>query len=253
MFIREWDESEIAILEKKLQRFYAETIDYPVYDTMTWRPEFWSIVVEQMKKTGARSGRFLEIGAAKSGFAEFLKQQGEHFQVAFHDVTDRCRQHLSRYTDDLYFGPVENINDKKYDVIFHSYVFEHLTRPRHLLDCMNELLREGGRHVIESPRYDFPLYMPPAIRHNRLTQKAEYVLKTFLGLYPDFSIVKEPAIFFRKFRRDYDAVHRVTRSGIFNYARLRNMKIEEFGSSEDRSASAVLERNMRLRVVLYKS
>ena len=252
MFIKEENEKEISILERKLKEFYDNTDVYIVYEKKTWQPEFWNVIIEKIKKTPGKKTRILEIGAAKSGFPEYVIEKGISTFFAFQDITSRCKEHLSRFTDELYFCPVEEISGRNFDIIFHSYVFEHVTRPKRFLKNVEQLLRVGGCHIIESPRYDLPIYIPPAIRHYGKRMTATYMIKSFLNLYPNFSIVKDPAVFHRKFRRDYDAIHRVTRKSIEEYISENGIRTEIFGGKNEKLLPKMVEKYLRLKIILYK-
>ena len=253
LFVIERNLETVTSLENKLRNFYECTDSYSVFKQVTWKPWFWAAVLEQLGRIENGSGRILEIGAAKSGFGKYLEQSGTHCHVAFHDITSRCREHLSQYSRELYFGPIDDIRSEKFDVVFHSYVFEHVTRPRHFLDTVGRLLTQNGVHIIESPRYDLPIYIPPAIRHNDKLTILNYVLGSLSDIYPDFSIVKNPAIFSRKYRRDYDAVHRVTLRAIKRYAKENKWEVSEFKQRENDRPANLIENQTRLRVILKKS
>ena len=252
ILITELDDEDILELELKLEEFYKNTTDYTVYEKMTWRPNYWAEVLRQLEKTGAKPGRILEIGAAKSGFGEYLKCRGKEHEIAFQDITNRCRDHLSSYSNELYFCPVEELHCEKFDIVFHSYVFEHISRPRAFLNAVENLLTEGGRHIIESPRYDLFIYIPPSLRHLRTREKIAYILEGVMGNRPPFSIVKSPGILCRPYRRDLDAVHIVTLENMKAYARKKDLCLEEIQLSKKSDIRSFVKEKISMQIVMYK-
>jgi SAM-dependent methyltransferase len=140
--------------------------------------------------------------------------------------------------------------DEAFDIIVSFFVWEHLARPAQCLDKMCSLLRRDGRLIIVSPKYTFPLYIPPAIRHlsrsRQLRANARLVVDSLLtGIRrrPRFSVVIDPAVFHAPWRRDFDAIHMVSSADLTAHLgrawRVGNLPVE-YGSLKARLLASLM-------------
>ncbi len=104
--------------------------------------------------------------------------------------------------------------DTSYDVIFSTFVREHVTNPKELLQHGLQLLKPDGRLILASPRYDFPFYIPRSARHYSRAQQVHLGLWLLLqrGLSrwsrnSRFLIHLDPAVLSKPWYQDSDAVH----------------------------------------------
>src|SRR5690606_23757795 len=112
-----------------------------------------------------------------------------------------------------------------FDLVFSTYVLEHVSAPRDFLDNVRRLLAPGGHHVIVSPRYDLRGYLCPSLRHLGLLERARVAaqvrmtrLKVALDRRPRFIVSLEPAVFHvQNWYRDSDATHLVARRDIVDW------------------------------------
>lgn len=205
-------------LRKRLDAFYSETKEYPAFEEPNSKPEFWQpikvAIEERLQQTG--SCRILEFGAGCTSFGDYLQQLRHHVSFDVQDVTTSNKEYLLTQADKVYICDLCNIQDK-YDIIFSTFVWEHITNPRTVLDHLLDLLNPGGSIFLASPRYDFPLYLSPSVKH---LPRYERVLigvwlqwrrlLVLIGGHPDFLIHFNPAVFHHPWFTDADAIHWVS-------------------------------------------
>lgn len=217
LFGRE-DSASVEQLSEKLASFYASCENYDAFHGPNNHPAFWAPIVKKIEKCVRDSGtcRVLEFGAGCSSFGTFLGDLRQKVTLDAQDVTDRNEKHLIEQVDNALFDDLMDINDE-YDVIFSTFVWEHVTQPRETLDHLLKLLSPGGSLFLVSPRYDFPFYMSPSARHLSKLERFNIGfwlvwrrLKVMLGGQADFLIHLEPACLHVPYFRDADAVHWVS-------------------------------------------
>ena len=166
----------------------------------------------------------LEVGAGRTGFAEFLNEVGLRPSVDFHaqDVTRFNEAWLNSQADSVYFGDVADAGiPAGMDIVFSTYVLEHVTDPDQHLDALWSLVGVGpgksGSIYVFCPRYDLPGYLCPSARHlsvkdrlGLLLTAAKSRLVTLITQRPQFLLQTDLAAFHRPFYLDADAVHWVS-------------------------------------------
>jgi SAM-dependent methyltransferase len=218
--LRESDETEIAALEARLFAFYQKGVNYPAFVETSGHPYLWDTVlaIAREKSGPGRMVRVLEVGAGRSGFGAYLIAKGrEGIHYTAQDVTEANVDFLRGQADAVLTHSVTAL-EGNWDVIFSSYVVEHLCRPRVYVQALWDRLNPGGALVIQAPRYDIPFYLSPAFDHLTGWQRLgwrfrlvfEWVRDAFSSC-PAFWIFSDPALFSLPFVRDRDAVHRVAR------------------------------------------
>lgn len=205
-------------LRTRLDRFYAETKDYAAFYEASSQSDCWRFVVARIREIVARVGscRVLEIGAGRSGFAAALGAVRPSVHYTAQDVTARNSEWLRANADAAYVGDVQGLREE-FDVIFSTYVLEHVTDPKAVLLKSWALLRPNGSLFVFCPRYDLPLYVPRSLRHHSRRKRLWIALQlclrrleTMLRRRAAFLIVAEPAAFTVPWRPDVDAVHLVS-------------------------------------------
>ena len=211
------DESDPLVdeLRSRLDAYYQSASDYVAFDEVNAKPVFWKPVIERARSIASKRERcdILEIGSGMTGFPHALGGDLDGISFSAQDVTSRNEEHLRSVADNVYISDLSEIKDQ-FDVIFSTFVFEHITSPNATLQHMLGLLKPGGSIFIACPRYGFPLYMPPSARHyGRL--KRMRVMTSFLARRmrawitgkPAFVIHTDPAILTHPYYVDADAVH----------------------------------------------
>ena len=211
------DESDPQVVElrSRLDAYYQSASDYVDFEKVNEKPAFWKPVIERARSIAAESGRcdILEIGSGMTGFPHALDGDLEGISFSAQDVTSRNEEHLRSVAKKVYIGDLSEITDQ-FDVIFSTFVFEHITSPKATLQHMLGLLKPGGSIFIACPRYGFPLYMPPSARHygrlKRLRVMTSFLarrMRAWVTGKPAFVIHTDPAILTQPFYIDADAVH----------------------------------------------
>lgn len=212
------DDRRAIGLQARLARFYDTTKDYDAFQEPNYKPDFWTPIREEVRRVVARSSRcvVLEFGAGKTRFGDFLEELRASTEFHVQDVTAQNRRHLESQADEVHIGSVQDLRGR-YDVIFSTFVWEHLIRPRATLAHLLRLLNPGGTLFIASPRYDFPFYLSPSIRHLPRAARFQIALwllwkrvRVVVRRRPAFLLHCDPAMFHLPWFRDADAIHWVS-------------------------------------------
>jgi len=215
------DDARIPILREKLDNFYNLTGNnyFPSENSFS-QSRYWEIVagfIRERLKEHPDKIRVLEFGAGRSAFSQFLGETRRDIYLCFHDITTSNHDYLKLHSDSCIFGDITRISEN-FDVIFSTFVWEHVSNPKSTLSHLLSILNNNGVLFLFSPRYDFPGYPIPSLRHYGKIKSIwiSFILylhriSTKLGISNDrFLIVVNPAVFQTKWFRDADAIHLVS-------------------------------------------
>jgi SAM-dependent methyltransferase len=233
--------TEVTELRQRLDSFYSSTKDYTAFHEANSKPEFWQPIKANIQDIIEQTGscRILEFGAGCTGFGDYLQALRQLVIFDVQDVTASNEKYLLTQADHVYIGDVCNINNQ-YDIIFSTFVWEHITNPKAVINHLLNLLNTGGSLFIVSPRYDFPFYLSPSAKHLSLIQRF-YIsiwiqwrrLLVLSGGEPDFLLHFEPAILYCEWFRDADAIHWVSlwdlKRHLPTYIKLERLRIPVTG------------------------
>ena len=217
--------SDAATLRIALDRFYQNSPTYEAFVAPSDQSNCWRWVAQKIAAVIARKGscRVLELGCGRTGFRQFCHPPQMHFAVQ--DVTPLNTDYLHAHAEEVFVGDLLTVRGN-YDVIFSTFVFEHVTNPQAMLERCWTLLEPGGALFVFCPRYDLPFYLPPSFDHRPFAETLRarlYVLtaraRTWLGGRPAFLIMTDPAVFHHAWARDRDAIHLVSLFDLFAFAR----------------------------------
>jgi 2-polyprenyl-3-methyl-5-hydroxy-6-metoxy-1,4-benzoquinol methylase len=104
--------------------------------------------------------RVLDIGCGAGDNAALLRQKlpnCEVFGITRSEAeAERARAYMTEcWVDDIEGGVPAYLQREKFDCLLFSHVLEHLRNPAHVVACMSQLLRPGGRVVIAVPNIMF--------------------------------------------------------------------------------------------------
>lgn len=218
-------------LAEPMRAFYESVSHYTAFreDAYTNYTSFWQFIHQAIEATLAVAPRcrVLEFGAGRTGFARSLGEMRDRVTFVAQDITSQNEEFLRSEADECHIGPMDTISGSEpYDIIFSTYVWEHLTEPKATLDRCLASLRPGGTLFICCPRYDFPFRLSPSAGHYRPLRWFALSLSlfgsrlaTWLTGKPRFWVHLDPAIFHLPWRRDRDAIHWASFGDIKAYAR----------------------------------
>ena len=223
MICRE-DDAACADLRRTRDEFYAQTSEYTSFHKVTHKPEIWGSIVrriEQMLADGRETCRVMEFGAGTTGFPAFVDASvRERVHFTAQDVTPQNEEYLRGVSDDVVVGDVRDTSGP-FDVIFSTFVWEHVTDPRATLGALLERLAPGGSIFLACPRYDTFGYTPATAKHYSLADRmrlAFWLRSARAGARrrgeASFLIHNDPAMLHTKWFRDADAVHWVAREDL---------------------------------------
>ncbi|MCX6966534.1 MAG: class I SAM-dependent methyltransferase [Verrucomicrobia bacterium] len=196
--------------------FYQNTSDYTAFKLVNALPEQWNYVRAAILETLEKKPlcRILEFGAGKSGFPGFVEDLKPSLHYTAQDVTRANEAHLLQVADAVHFSSIGQI-EGEFDVIFSTFVFEHVSDPRQTLEKLFSFLTLGGKLFIFCPRYDFPFYLSHSADHYSALRRlgigvwlALARLWSCIARRSLFLVHTDPAIFhLPAFYRDRDAIH----------------------------------------------
>ena len=202
-------------LRHRLDEFYSSTSEYRAFKKVNSKPEYWAPVTSRVREILQAKGqcRILEIGAGITGYAQSLGEIREKVHFVAQDVTGQNEEQLKTLANDVFVGDVADISET-FDVIFSTFVFEHVTNPKATLQHLLDLLVPGGSLFIACPKYGLPLYTPPSARHYGLLGRLRISgalmrlrFQSWLLRHPAFVIHIDPSLFHGPWFRDSDAIH----------------------------------------------
>jgi SAM-dependent methyltransferase len=209
-------DSAVHELRRRLDDFYRTTNEYQAFQSRSWHPNLWTFVVEELAHFENGAGRVLEIGAGRSGFRDYLRERGVNAHFTAQDVTPANEAYLKANADEVVIGPLRCVTGV-FDIIFSTFVLEHVTDPMTTLETCWRLLKRGGKLFIFCPRYDAPFYLPHSTDHYsaraRIGMAMRLIatrLQTLITRKPRFLVHTDPAVFTLPWQRDRDAVHWVS-------------------------------------------
>jgi SAM-dependent methyltransferase len=198
-----------------METFYASSNDYTAFQQPSQHPQEWAYVRGAIRKhlQDCQSCRVLEFGAGRTGFASDLDGLRTAVHFAVQDVTPSNADYLHSQADEVHIGEIGGLRGP-FDVIFSTFVLEHVSDPKRTLETLFDLLQPGGSLFLFCPRYDVPFYLSHSADHyggmHRLAIAA-YVcwrrLLTVLTRKPAFLVHSDPALLHMEWRMDRDAIH----------------------------------------------
>jgi 2-polyprenyl-3-methyl-5-hydroxy-6-metoxy-1,4-benzoquinol methylase len=240
-------------LRQRLDAFYEQVSDYAAFSQPSEQTNCWEYIANELARRakpnceGAPKIRVLEVGAGRSGFGAWLATRDIRNSIHWsaQDVTRQNEQWLREQADEVIIGDVSIIDRQScFDIIFSTYVLEHISDPRKHLETLQGLLADGGSLFIICPRYDMPGYLNPSCRHlGRIAQleilvaTSIYRLRSFLTKQPAFLIQTDLAAFHGPFFTDADAVHWVSEIDLRIWAAHRSLKIKRLAIGHARVGS----------------
>lgn len=230
---------EVRELRRRLDDFYDTTDEYNAFHVTHDRSALYRVLSRLIRDAAPSRDyqfRVLELGAGRSGYPIYAGENGMSVRYVAQDVTASNQDHLKRLAEKVYVCDIADIpaEDDGYDLIFSTYVFEHVSAPRNFLENVRRLLRPGGWHVIECPRYDVPGYVCPSLRHLPRAKQLGLSLKLTAARAVSaakgeerFYVNIDPAMFHTKrWFRDSDAVHLVGQGDVVRWHRRNGFRME---------------------------
>ena len=224
---------KVRSLRTSLDQFYNQTQSYVWEQEVADHGKWFSLMDPWLNRDErqSKSLRVLELGAGRSTFCEHIKSRRDWIEYHVQDITDTNLAYLSKVADGVTIGDVSSVKGT-YDIVFSTFVFEHVSAPSVFLEQVDKLLKQGGIHFLVCPRYDFPGYVCPSLRHLSRTRQLVTLswlacsrIATRVDRQPRFWINTDPAVFHRPWFRDADAVHIVSRFDVERWHVDRNYEV----------------------------
>ena len=247
----------IRELRQKLDAFYGTTKTYTAFDEGTLHEEWFALMRPYLLRLLARKQRIrlLEVGAGKSTLAKPLAELRDRVDYHVQDITPQNRAYLESVCDRALIGDLSTI-DGQYDVIYHTFVLEHVCAPENFLVNVERLLAPGGIHVVICPRYDLPGYLCPSLRHlaplQQFTVRVRLALSRLCATIDGrmrFLVNTNPAVFHKPFFRDADAVHLVSGMDVRRWHTRRGYKVSPLIAKSHGLKDAIVKRFALLAIV----
>ena len=220
---------ELEILNNKIFKFYSEGNYIPYNKITNHKKTLWKSIYKELREqllTSKKKIKILEIGAAKTGFAHFLKEKKIYKHIDFYcfDITKNNQKWYQRINCKKSFYKDLDLINHKFDIVFSSYVLEHVVYMEKFLNKNINLLTENGKLYINCPRYDLPLYLNPGCRHINFLSKIKIALiqifyRTITLIFKKnyFLITNDLSIFHKPYFSDADSMNWVSKFEISNF------------------------------------
>ncbi|HVT82921.1 MAG TPA: class I SAM-dependent methyltransferase [Phycisphaerae bacterium] len=223
-----------------MDEFYSTTTTYLAFEEPVDQSGWFALFEPQIGALlrSKERIRVLELGAGRSVFGTFARKYRDRMTYHAQDVTAKNREHLQAHADRVHIGDMREILDS-FDLIFHTFVFEHVSAPRPFLEQVKARLQPGGYHVVICPRYDLPGYVCPSMRHlgqvRRWTHSVSLAFSRLcarLDRSPRFWVNDDPAMLHVPWYRDADAVHLVSRFDVEQWHRRNGFTVTALNTGE---------------------
>lgn len=247
----------VHTLRERMDAFYSSSNDYVAFQEPSRNAQEWDYVKEAIRqRLLARSPcRVLEFGAGRTGFAADLGELRSDVHLTVQDVTPANEEYLRGQADSVHIGEIGGLRGP-FDVIFSTFVLEHISDPQRSLQALFDRLAPGGSLFLFCPRYDVPFYLSHSADHYsflRRLRMAAYVswkrLVTLLTGQPAFIVHCDPALLHMEWRMDRDAIHWASlidlRAFFRGRAKLRSLAIHS-GSFKDWFVKEYLRINLQV-------
>lgn len=233
-------------VESRMNDFYSNYVGYTAYHQESSAPDFWALIREVVPPSIERKLSVLELGAGKTGaYTSFCLENG--YILHAHDINGRNHSHYS--AKGVCIAEPISESSGKYDIIFSSYVFEHVSRPEDFIRDAMSALKPGGSLFILCPNYDSFARNPSFDNLNAVNR---WLLRLYLFVYsriasavlkPHFILNKNPAIFNMEWSADRDALHVVSKSLLLAWCKSEKIAAKSY-SLKDSSSVSNLKYNM---------
>ena len=153
-------------LQEQMDAFYASCPTYSAFREPSDARQEWDHVNAAILEHDGSKGRcrVLEFGAGRSGFAGFLGGQRNSVDLTMQDITSVNEEILRAGSDHVHLGSLFAL-EGEFDVIFSTFVLEHICQPERTLRKLMTLLAPGGSLYLFCPRYDFPFFISHSADH----------------------------------------------------------------------------------------
>jgi SAM-dependent methyltransferase len=205
-------------LRNQLDEFYRTTSDYQAFVEPGDNSTYYRLMEPLLGRLlGARERiRVLEYGCGRTTFRRYLGSRASRVHFIVQDVTAQNAEYLAGAADEVVINDVSSVRGPV-DLVFSTFVLEHVACPEEHLRALARLVPVGGVHVIFCPNYELPGYLCPSLRH--LDPARRFGVSAFLAASrlaarldrrPRFWVNTDPAFRHRDWYRDADAVHIVS-------------------------------------------
>lgn len=266
LFTSDSNDVRLRALEGYLADFYRGNAEY-YGEAQSEKDYIYGPLMReiQMIKSEGKETTVLEFGAGRSSFPQFMKRNRPDFPIRYiaHDIDESNADYYERLGQDFVVGGWSELeaamDGSGLDVIFCTYVYEHLTRPGEFIEKGLSLLSKNGVMIIVCPKYTLPGYIPPALRWLgsvrgqliTLLLLAKGCVRSVVGR-SRFQICVEPAVLKLPYRRDYDAVHMVWPSDL-RYAVPGDFQVRRLVLARSDFVGRVVDRISTMSVVVERS
>ncbi len=217
--LRHLRRADLDRLRRRMRRFYTSNRSYYEEAARGDKARFYAEIVNVCGLDAGEPRAVLELGVGRPAFPVYCREHGIRVEYQCQDVVP-WEQNAAEFAhlvprDCYYEGRFPQIEfERQYDVVFSTFVWEHVVNPHAFVQRIRDLVKPGGHAVFIGPRYDFPLYVNPAMRHFPFLKIIGFQVRSLVGGFlcrsePSFYIVETPRCFAEPYRRDYDAVHNV--------------------------------------------
>lgn len=243
-----------------MDAFYAQTSDYSAFAAPVDHSDYFAAIEPLVAELIASRGQIhvLELGAGKPTFPSCFARLRDRMVYHVQDVTPQNAEYLKSVADHVVIGDISQVQGT-FDLIFSTFVFEHVATPCEFLEAVSQRLKPGGAHVVICPRYDMPGYIPPSLRHLPFVQRtathafllASRILSCAYG-EPRFWVNCDPAMFHTQWFRDSDAIHLVSQLDVVRWHRQNGFSVSRIAVRSSGFRQWLLKRCLTVAIICRK-
>ncbi len=207
----------VTSLKSDLKNFYELAVDYTDFHSAVSKDRFWPVMLDHVKSCKSPQCRVLEFGAGRTEFQSRLLDVRSDIEFHTQDITSQNLEFLQSCSARVHISAIFDIKEQ-FDLIFSTFVWEHIPDPQKTLQHLLSLLKPEGALMIVCPAYDFPGYLSPSAQNRSYGSRLLLAgllcmarLQSYISKKPQFLIDTKPALFDQPWSRDTDAVHWVSR------------------------------------------
>ena len=211
--------AELAELRHAMLRFYYSDGSYYERAASSDKARFYAEVVSATGLSHKKGAAVLELGVGTPSFPAYCPARGIVIDYECQDVVpwtrNACRPVDLVPKEAFHHGDFLELRfGRRYELVFSTFMWEHVVRPKRFAEKIQDLVSPGGYAVFINPKYDFPLYVNPAMRHFPFHKILAFKLKTSVAVLvgpgrPQFNMIGTPRCLVESYERDYDGVHNV--------------------------------------------
>lgn len=187
--------------------------------------------MKELTRLAGKSKNILDLGCGEGSRLLFVTQ-GKVKGTGI-DISKVAIKRAKKRYPELNFleGDLESLpfGDESFDLVYSSYVFEHLDKPEKVIGQAIRVLKQYGYFVVISPNYGSPNRVSPPFRKNRMIKFLSYFIQDIFRVINNQEKLKwnkvVPIAKQGKYKMDWDTVVEPYIGSLVKYLTYLNFRI----------------------------